>query len=230
MKMLSILKNYSILYVEDEIEIRNNFVEYLESYFSMVYVASDGLEAILLYEQHHPDVLLLDINLPHVDGLSVAKEIRKVDKSVKIIMLTAFTDTDKLLRATELKLTKYLVKPINLKRFKETLQLLVNELILTAPDLIFFGKDCTWNEREQTLCVSGKAVQLTDKESELLKLFLSKKEKMVTFIDIMLTLWSDAYEREISIGSVKNQVYLLRKKLPEGCIVGIYGKGYRLKK
>lgn len=228
--MLSILKNYSILYVEDEIEIRNNFVEYLESYFSMVYVASDGLEAILLYEQHHPDVLLLDINLPHVDGLSVAKEIRKVDKSVKIIMLTAFTDTDKLLRATELKLTKYLVKPINLKRFKETLQLLVNELILTAPDLIFFGKDCTWNEREQTLCVSGKAVQLTDKESELLKLFLSKKEKMVTFIDIMLTLWSDAYEREISIGSVKNQVYLLRKKLPEGCIVGIYGKGYRLKK
>lgn len=116
--MTSILKDHSILYVEDEPSIRANIVEYLESYFDTVYTASDGAQALELYNKHRPDIAMLDINLPYMDGLTVAREIRSQDEKIKLVMLTAFTDKEKLLQATELKLTKYLVKPVAPKLFK----------------------------------------------------------------------------------------------------------------
>jgi len=127
--MSSILKERTILYVEDEPQIRTNIIEYLESYFGTVYAASDGAEALEMYHAHTPDVALLDINLPHIDGLSVAKEIRSLNSKIKIVMLTAHTEKEKLLKATELKLTKYLIKPISPKAFRETMQQLAQELL-----------------------------------------------------------------------------------------------------
>jgi len=77
--MLSILKRHTILYVEDEPEIQANISEYLSNYFGTIHLASDGKEALAQYYKNRPDVLLLDINLPNTDGLSVAQEIRESD-------------------------------------------------------------------------------------------------------------------------------------------------------
>lgn len=110
--MISMLKKHSVMYVEDEPEIQRNIAEYLGNYFGEVHLASDGQEALDQYSTHRPDVLLLDINLPNIDGLTVAKKIRESDQNTEIVMLTAFTEKEKLLKAIELKLTKYLVKPV----------------------------------------------------------------------------------------------------------------------
>jgi len=227
--MLGILKNHSILYVEDEPEIQKNIREYLESYFDTVYVAPDGKEALLLYEAYHPDVLLLDINLPFLSGLEVAKQIRQKDQTVKIVMLTAHTEKEKLLTATELKLTKYLIKPIAPKLFKETMELLASELRLNPSRFINLSSNCIWNKTQEVLRIDDVPVSLTEKEHKLLKFLLEKKGTAISNEDIILAVWEDAFDNEISGDSVKNQISHLRKKLPNVSIDTIYGKGYILK-
>jgi len=226
--MLSTLKKYDVLYVEDEPEIQANISEYLSSYFGNVHLASDGCEAVDQYNKHHPDVLLLDINLPNLDGLCVAQEVRKQDSVIKIIMLTAFTEKEKLLKATELKLTKYLIKPVAPKVFKETLRLLADELMDNPSRFLKLCDDYIWDMEQEELIKDGQNVTLSEKEHRLLKLFINDKGKAVRYEKIMSTVWEGAFDREVSIDSVKNQVSQLRKKIPNIHIFSIYGEGYIL--
>ncbi len=227
--MLSTLKTHSVLYVEDEPEIQASIAEYLSTYFSAVYLASDGREALALFQQHHPDVVLLDIQLPLIDGLSVAKKMREHDQQVKIIMLSAYSDKDKLLKATELKLTKYLIKPVSPKLFKQTLDQLAHELLRNPSRFFSLSNQIIWDKQRECLKVNAHQVLLTEKERRLLNLLIKNHGKMVSYEKIIVTLWDDAIERDISIDSVKNQVSKLRKKLSYNQISSVYGEGYRLK-
>jgi len=226
--MIHILKKHTILYVEDEPEIQANIAEYLGNYFGRIHLSSDGKGALDQYNKHRPDVLLLDINLPNLDGLSVAEEVRKQDSTIKIIMLTAFTEKEKLLKATELKLTKYLIKPVAPRVFKETLHLLANELMNNPSRFIQLSNDFTWDIEQEQLSNDGKNVILAEKEYRLLKLFISHKGMPIRYEKIMSAVWENAFDREISIDSVKNQVSQLRKKIPNVSISSIYGEGYIL--
>ena len=224
--MVSILKNYSILYVEDEPAIQADMHEYLKSYFKEVFLASDGEEALKRYEQHHPDVLLLDIGIPKISGLNVAQTIRQENSCVKILMLTAHSEVEVLLEATELKLTKYILKPISPKIFKESMRLLAQEFHAQSGDCIKLDEHTFWDKEQKTLMVYNKKVTLREKELKLLELFLTHRASTITYEDIMVALWEDSFEREISIDSVKNQVSQLRKKLPKDTIGSVYGQGY----
>ena len=84
-------------------------------------MASTGLEALEIYKKHKPNILLLDINMPGLNGLELTKQIREQDKLTRIIILTAHLEQDKLLFAAELNLTKYLPKPISRLQLKEAL-------------------------------------------------------------------------------------------------------------
>jgi DNA-binding response OmpR family regulator len=226
--MLSKLKNYSILYVEDEYKIQKLIAKYLNNYFSTVYVASDGEEALALYEEHRPNAMLLDINLPKLNGLDVAKKIRLENKHIKIIMLTAYAEQEKLLKATELKLTKYLLKPIDPQYFKEIMGLLAEELTDESHTFVHLAPHCVWDTELEILLLHNKSVKLTDKEQSLMKYLILKKGQVVSYEDIMIEVWDDAFEKEISIDAVKILVSRMRKKLPEDCITSVYGKGYTL--
>jgi len=223
-----LLKNYTILYVEDEPNIQKNMAEYLEGYFKIVYLASDGKEGLDQYQTHRPDVLMLDIDLPLMDGLTLAKTIRQSDKNVSILMLTAFTDQEKLLAATELKLLKYLIKPIDLIDFQNTLDLLARELAETASDILSLGEAYTWDTIEHKLLHNGKVLMLTTKEQQLMKLLTNSQHKSISFEDIMAYVWADEFDREVSVNCVKNIVSDLRKKLPKDAIKSVYGTGYML--
>lgn len=224
----SLLKNYRLLYVEDETGIQKNMTEYLEGYFKNVYVANDGKEGLEAYHTHKPDALLLDINIPYIDGLTLAKTIRKIDKNVAIIMLTAFTDTDKLLQATELKLLKYLVKPLDLLEFQDTLDLLAKELNESSQNIVRLDHEYTWQVDMQQLFCENEIVALTSKEERLFSLLVKNKNNNISFEDIMAYVWVDEFEREVSVNCVKNVLSDLRKKLPKDAIKSIYGTGYML--
>ncbi len=228
--MLEMLKNYTILYVEDETEVKKDMEEYLTAYFKSLYSTSDGESALELYHQHRPDVLLLDISIPKMNGLDLAKEIRQHDDEVKIIMLTAHDDSKRLLAATELKLTKYLVKPFSPKTFKLTLALLLSELQKNDSNFLNFGSAYIWNRSTEELVFKGKNIKLCEKELKLLRLLLSKKTQTTTYEDIMVVVWENSFEQEISLDSVKNLVSRLRKKLPTNFINSVYKEGYNLKK
>jgi DNA-binding response OmpR family regulator len=225
--MLSILKKHTLLYVEDEPEVQDNINEYLSNYFKTVYLAKDGKEALEKYNKHQPDVILLDINIPYINGLEVATQIRKTNKNIKIIMLTAFTETDKLLYATELKLTKYLVKPVSPNYFKDCLEKLAAELNYDSKSIVKIGLNYTYNLETSLLKLNNNIINLSEKEHKLLELFLNHKGKCLQINQIAESLWENN-SKDISIASVKNQVSMLRKKLPENTIISIYGEGYIL--
>jgi len=227
--MKSLLKHYTILYVEDDVKIQQEMKQYLEAYFKTVYTASDGEEGLEVYECYFPDVLLLDIDLPKMDGLTLAKRIREENSRAIIVMLTAFTDKEKLLAATELKLVKYLVKPVDLAAFNETMELVAKELLQNTPKHHALGESYCWDADRQVLLYRDETVPLSTKEQKLLKLLVQHRNEAVSYEDIMAEVWEDEFEREISINCVKNIVSDLRKKLPKDAIKNVYGKGYMLR-
>ena len=220
------LKNYTILYVEDDLNVQQNITEYLKRIFNKVVVASDGKEALELYQQNRPDGILLDVDIPYINGLDLAKEIRKIDKRVSIIMLTAYAEQEKLLKATELKLVKYLVKPVDLINFKEALKLMSQEIAENNQEFENIGNNYLWHKTNKILYNGSTKVRLSRKEQLLLELLLKNRANSVSFATIMAEVWADEFEREISFNSVKNLVSSLRKKLPNNCIISIYSQGY----
>ncbi|NOR57562.1 MAG: response regulator, partial [Sulfurimonas sp.] len=93
---------FSILYAEDDERIREKYAKFLRLYFKDVYEATNGKEALELYDENRPDVIILDINMPIINGLEVAKIIRRRDNETQLIILSAYSDREKLLVATEL--------------------------------------------------------------------------------------------------------------------------------
>jgi len=222
------ISRYSILYAEDNLEVQKEVVEYLSKYFKKVYVVTDGKEALEIYKEEKIDSLLLDIDIPIIDGLEVAKEVRALNRTIPIVILTAFTDKDKLLVATELHLCKYLVKPLHIMKFRQMTQKLLFEIALSKQSIIELGENFIWNKENRTLYCNHVPSILTQKEQSLLELLMEKRNQCVSFTDIMAKLWEDNFEQEISIESVKLQICFLRKKLPNNRIKNIYGRGYIL--
>jgi DNA-binding response OmpR family regulator len=226
--MKEVLQHYSILYAEDNKALQQSTSEYLQRYLRTLYIASDGREALNLYRRHSPDVIMLDIDMPHVDGLEVAKQIRTVNKEIPILMFTAFTDVDKLLKATELNLCKYLVKPVKPFEFKEALSKLSQTLEENHSHYTRLKEGYIWDSSKEVLLVNDNLVELSQKEQTLLALLVKHHQESVSFESIMAVVWEDEFDTEISIQSVKFQVTLLRKKLPKDSIQNVYGKGYIL--
>jgi DNA-binding response OmpR family regulator len=166
--------------------------------------------------------------MPKMDGLTLASQIRKANRSIPIVMITAFTDTDKLLKATELNLTKYLVKPVEPLAFKEALAKIAKTLILRDEKYFHLKEGYIWDKETQELRSKEKIIPLLQKEKVLLSLLISKYRECVNFTDIMALVWEDDFDAEISVESVKFQVTKLRKKLPKESIKNVYGKGYVL--
>ena len=111
----------TLLYVEDDRELRAQFVRILKPKFKKVYEASNGLEALAKYEALSPDMMLVDINIPKVDGLEVIELIRKLNKDIAIVILSAYSDQKKLLSAIKLGLSEYLIKPVPHKKLMAVL-------------------------------------------------------------------------------------------------------------
>ena len=88
---------YSLLYVEDEVSIREMVLEYLEVFFSELYEASNGVEALKIYNDKKPDIIISDIEMPKMNGLKLASLIREKDITTPIIITTAYTSVEYLL-------------------------------------------------------------------------------------------------------------------------------------
>ncbi|WP_321468719.1 HD domain-containing phosphohydrolase [Halarcobacter sp.] len=112
-ELLENLKNINILLVEDSLEARDELEIFFRNKVKKLYLASDGQEGYDLYKKYKPDLVLSDIKMPKLDGLEMAKLIREFDKNSKIILITAFNDTDYMYKAIQLHVDNYVIKPID---------------------------------------------------------------------------------------------------------------------
>ncbi len=116
------LKEITLLYVEDESIIRNEFVEILEDEVSKLYIAANGEEGLKLFKEHKIDLVITDIRMPVMDGLEMSRAILDINPNTPIIISSAFNETEYLMEAIQLGIHYYLLKPINLKEVFSTLE------------------------------------------------------------------------------------------------------------
>jgi len=224
MDVLDILADKKVLYAEDEKGIRKHITEVLELFFDKVVAVEDGLEATYEMEIGSYDVLMFDICMPNLDGLEAIKKIRKKDKKIPVVILSAHTEEEYLWKAVELKITKYLVKPYDKQSLIDALQIVALELVDNNLE-IKLKNGCIYNPVKKIVCEGSKDIQLTLKESRLLEYFIKRESQSVTFDDIGEYLWDmEAPTKE----AIKSVVKELRKKIGKECIKNVYGIGYML--
>ncbi len=220
--VLDILSDKKVLYAEDEEGIRKNVVEILELFFEKVVPVSDGKEALEEMVLSSYDILIFDICMPHIDGLKAIKNIRKNDKKIPILILSAHTEQEYLWRAVELKITKYLTKPYDKDMLISALEKVALELVDNNLD-IKLKDGCTYNPCTKIACWGTKNIQLSKSESRLLEYFIRRANQTVTFNDIYDYIWE--FEQP-SKEAIKSLIKEVRRKIGKECIKNIYGIGY----
>jgi len=221
----NINKNIKILYVEDDEIARENGVEYLENFFEQIYAASDAIIALQLYEKYQPDIIITDIQMPKLNGLEFVKRIRQKDKKTQIIIITAFCDKDYLLKAIELGLVKYLVKPVKEKEFEEALFLCVNSLQDDVTNIIKFDENSYFDSFNKNLVIKNEIIKLRTKELIFLELLIKNKNRYVSYEEIENYVWSDSV---MTKDALKTLVKNLKTKIPKDLILNLTNSGYKI--
>ena len=222
-------RELTLLYVEDDEELREQFMRILKPKFKKIYEASNGLEALEKYEQYSPNMMLVDINLPKIDGLEVIEKVRKYDKTTPIVILSAYSDQEKLLRAMPLGLSKYLIKPVPHKKLLTVLDnmALMYKTTIEEKNVIVLKSDYSWKKKEKVLCYADESVPLTKREIIFLEFMVKQVDSIVTFDSISNLIWEDE-ESATAYSSLSHLLKRLKKKLPEELIDNIYGEGYKI--
>lgn len=129
-KNSNILSNLRVLYAEDDTETREELQSILELYVAELYIAKNGREGLDLYKKYFPDIVITDIQMPEMNGLSMAADIRVLNSQQPIIILSAYNDVEYLFRALELGIQHYITKPISIERLLNKLAELTERMQL----------------------------------------------------------------------------------------------------
>lgn len=218
-------KQFTVLYIEDDEGVRTVNSRFLARMFNELYEAKDGEEGYKLYKKYHPDIILTDINMPKLDGISLAKKIRKEDKTTKIIVSTAYSDKEYLLEAIELNLEKYIIKPLNSRNLLPALTKAVEGLEEQKDIKVFLDDNFYFDNKTSLFYLDDKILDMTKKELLFLKLLVLNQNRVVSYEEIERFVWGEEY---MSLNSLRTTIGFLRKKIPFNCIKNISNMGYKL--
>jgi diguanylate cyclase (GGDEF)-like protein len=128
-------KKVTILYVEDEDDIREGYQRALTRYCKHLYLAKDGQEGVEQYKKYSPDIVISDINMPRRNGIEMAKEIIAINPNQRIIFTTAHTEATYTIEALNLQVDGYLIKPVDKKKLKAKLEKVSKEIVLEQENI-----------------------------------------------------------------------------------------------
>ena len=219
--------------VEDEDNIRANVAEFLQTEGYDTVLAKDGEEALRFFEQQQPDLVILDLMLPKVDGLEVCKKLRQ-HSAVPIIMVTARNEEIDKLLGLELGADDYITKPFSLRELKARIKAVLRRTKLnpsqanTEEKLIFGKLEVNLDRRE--VRVGGKVVDLTPSEYAILTTLCQNIGRPYSRLQLLNATLGESYagyERAID-----THVSNLRKKIEDNpqkpvYILTVYGLGYK---
>ncbi len=114
-------QNLSVLYVEDENDTRAQISQILQLFFNEVFIAQDGEKALEIYQINNIDLVMTDLTMPKMDGLTLIRKIRNINHNQHIIVLTAHNSSDNLIQTIDLQLDGFLLKPIKMDKMLELL-------------------------------------------------------------------------------------------------------------
>jgi len=198
----------------------------LETLGYEVEVAADGLEGVRLVERWRPDVVLMDLAMPKLGGLSAIEQIRTWSE-VPIIVLSVMGEEADKVRALEAGADDYLTKPFGMQELNARIRVALRRLARTRPDQpVQLGNVCI-DLSKRLVTVGGEEVHLTPIEYELLKQLVVNAGRVLTHEMLLDRVWGPEYHAEVHY--LRPVITSLRKKLGSNLIQTEPGVGYRLK-
>lgn len=219
------LKSLNILYIEKDDYTREYISDALEFMSMNVTSTKCGDEAYSLYLKNKPDILVSDIEVPILDKYNLVEKIRQNDNNIQIIITSEITSTEHFLKAVELNLVKYLLKPISLSNLKSALTICINNIENKWEESIkYFNDQDFYNLSEQRLVVNRETIKLDYHERGFLELLLKHNDRTLTYMEIEREIW----DNNMSSAAIRSLVRNLRKKLPANTIENLSKIGYKI--
>ena len=216
-----------LLIVEDEKELLESIAEGLRLSGYAVDTAADGAEAEDLFWSETYDLIVLDINLPKIDGFTLLKEIREEDKQVNVIMLTARTQVADRVKGLDLGANDYLIKPFHFDELEARIRSLLRRKQVVEDSVITY-KNLSFDTATKILTGNGDVIKLTAKELGIFEYLILNQGRYISAEELMEHVW------DMNVSDVSNAVRVhmsaLRRKIKEAVGENIIrneiGRGY----
>jgi len=233
-EIIAFTKNLKVLYIEDNIDVREQTLKMLNIFFNNIVVGSNGDEGLVVfkannsYENSNFDLIITDIEMPIVDGISMINAIRKLDRHIPILVFSAHSNPDYMLQTINAGIDGYLLKPYNIEQISNTLMNVIekNKLTKVEENKVHLDYGFIWDSDNSLLYKDSETIKLTKNEIMLFKLFITSKGLLKTY---------DEIENYIFDGNssnnkrVRNLVSRLKTKLNYELFEAIYSHGYKLR-
>ncbi len=226
---------HTVLVVEDNKDLLNLLDINLSDQGYTVYTAENGIAALDMYHTYNPDLIVLDVMLPKMDGFDVCKKIRSEDRAIPILMLTAKAEeVDKVL-GLELGADDYMTKPFSIREFLARVKAMFRRVDLSLDngdegDAILEFDELIVDTVKRKVTLRGETIDLTSKEYDLLLLFFRNPGKAYSREELLNTVWGYSYDGYSH--TVNSHINRLRSKIEEDpsephYIRTVWGVGYR---
>ncbi|NKQ40401.1 MAG: response regulator transcription factor [Sulfurovum sp.] len=217
------LKNLTVLFVEDEESLLQMLVSALGSHFGDYNIAKNGTEGLLMAQREKPDIIISDITMPEMDGLTMAEKIHLDMPSLPIIILSAYSDQDKLLHAIDLGITKYFIKPFDPDELLEYLCMLAKKI--ENSQQIKLSDSYRYDSKNKKLLKNQHIVKLTTRELSLIAYLIDAPNHIISNEKIKELIGKDGY---LSDESVRVFIRRLREKTDKNFVQNLPKQGYLL--
>ncbi len=218
------LKSLKILLVEDEEKLSLLLKNAIGDSFHSFLLAKDGNEGLQIYKKVLPDIVITDIMMPNKTGLEMAKEIKSINPNSKIIILSAFSDVEKLLSAIDIGVVKYFIKPFDPD---EVLTYILSLETVMENKLINLQDGFIFNKTTKSLYKNNRYITLSKKEVLFLEALLKNYENEKTILeyeDIKKMIWNEMVSDE----RLRTFIRRFREKTSKELLINVKGRGYQI--
>lgn len=225
--LYSKLEYKTILIVEDDVSTLKWLVRVFSIYFKEVYSACDAIEGLEVFKKNPTCIVLADIQMPDIDGLTFLQKIKSINSNTFRIIMTAFNSSSYVHKAVESGVHLYLKKPIDIDEILVAISSYIsNEQSddKKLEDKIDLGESFVFDYYLETLYKNNSSITLTKKELSLLKLLLKNKHSFVSLELIEQVVWTE----HTSLDAIRMVIVGLRKKTYSSLIENLKGLGYKI--
>ena len=212
-----------ILLLEDDLILQEIIEEYLLENGFEVESFIDGQEALEAIDTNSYDMLLLDVNVPTIDGFELLEYLREIKNSTPAIFITSLSGIKNLQKGFELGANDYLKKPFDLE---ELIIRIEHHMKATKSDELIELKGLQFYPKNQYILKDGKKIELKRKEVEIILYFINNRGSIVSADELIENVWSS--EKTPTYATIRTYIKNLRRALGDEAIENIKGVGYRL--
>lgn len=221
-----ILKNLKVMLVSKEENIDTKEIKIIKMFFSKIIFSISAERALKIYSKEHPDVIICDIDLVNENGITLCKNIRKLNHKIPIIFLSSLKDEKYLFEVIRLQAIDFVVRPTKVEELIYALNQTAKHIVNHGNITIKLSNENIYDYKQKTITTKdGKVSKLTKNEFRLLELLIANKQKTLTKEEIEETLWAN---EEITESAFKSLFSRLRQKIGKECIKNSFGVGYQL--